>query len=285
MLEFPEISVIARQLQRETVGKMVTGVLPPVKPHRFCWFNGDPAGYEARIKGSRITGAEGFGIYVELAFDNGLRLCFNDGVNVRLMEGKKPAAYQLLIRLDDGRALAFTVAMYGGLILHDDGYDDEYYRKSRAAADPLSKVFAGRYWMALEAANPKLSAKAFLATEQRFPGLGNGVLQDILFRAKIHPRRKLESMSGEEKAGLLAAAAAVLGEMEAAGGRDTEKDIYGNPGQYRTIMSKSGLKSGCPACGGAIAKAAYLGGSVYYCPRCQPEETAPQGAAGIKERV
>ena len=273
MLEYPEIAVIARQLQKETAGKMVTAVLPPMKPHKFCWFNGDPAGYEAQLKGSRITAAEGFGIFVELVFDNGRRLCFNYGVNVRLTGGEKPpAACQLLIRLDDGTALAFTVAMYGGIYLHDGSYGDEYYVKSRAAEPPLSQAFSARYEKALGEAGPKLTAKAFLATEQRFPGIGNGVLQDILFRANIHPRRRLESLSGNEKAGLLEAVTSVLGEMETAGGRDTEKDIYGQPGGYRTIMSKNGMKSGCPVCGGPIVKAAYLGGSVYYCPVCQPEK-------------
>ena len=122
---------------------------------------------------------------------------------------------------------------------------DEYYVKSRAAEPPLSQAFSARYEKALGEAGPKLTAKAFLATEQRFPGIGNGVLQDILFRANIHPRRRLESLSGDEKAGLLEAVTSVLGEMETAGGRDTEKDIYGQPGGYRTIMSKNGMKSRC----------------------------------------
>lgn len=75
------------------------------------------------------------------------------------------------------------------------------------------------------------------------------MLQDILFRANIHPRRRLESMSGDEKAGLLAAVTSVLGEMETAGGRDTEKDIYGQPGrlphhhvQKRHEIRLSGLR-------------------------------------------
>lgn len=80
---------------------------------------------------------------MELVFDNGRRLCFNDGVNVRLTGGEKPpAACQLLIRLDDGTALAFTVAMYGGIYLHDGSYRDEYYVKSRAAEPPLSQAFS-----------------------------------------------------------------------------------------------------------------------------------------------
>lgn len=35
----------------------------------------------------------------------------------------------------------------------------------------------------------KLTAKTFLAAEQRIPGLGNGVLQGILFQACIYLKR------------------------------------------------------------------------------------------------
>ena len=53
------------------------------------------------------------------------------------------------------------------------------------------------------------------------------------------------------------------------GGRDAEKDIYGNPGGYKTILSRLTYKSPCPRCGGTIIKESYMGGSVYYCPSCQ----------------
>jgi len=43
------------------------------------------------------------------------------------------------------------------------------------------------------------SIKFLLATEQRIPGLGNGVLQDILFKAKIHPKRKVADLSEKNK--------------------------------------------------------------------------------------
>ena len=54
------------------------------------------------------------------------------------------------------------------------------------------------------------------------------------------------------------------------GGRDTEKDLFGNFGKYKTILSKNTYKNPCPNCGGTITKEAYLGGSVYYCQICQP---------------
>lgn len=40
------------------------------------------------------------------------KLCVNDGVNLRLMpEDEAPKNYQLLIKLQNGMALVFTVAM------------------------------------------------------------------------------------------------------------------------------------------------------------------------------
>jgi formamidopyrimidine-DNA glycosylase len=115
----------------------------------------------------------------------------------------------------------------------------------------------------------KLSAKAFLATEQRIPGLGNGVSQDILWHAKIHPKRKINTLSGEEFKQLFRSVQTILNKMTELGGRDTEKDLYGNNGGYLTKMSKNTSGSTCPDCDGLIIKETYLGGSIYYCRNCQ----------------
>ncbi|RHR22898.1 endonuclease VIII [Clostridium sp. AF19-22AC] len=271
MLEFPEVMARAAQLEKEVAGKKVTAVLPPNKSHKFCWFNGAPNLYEERIKDRRIESVSGFGIFVEILFDNGERLAVNDGVNVRFTDSTKlPKTYQLLIIFDDQTALSFTVAMYGGIILHHGDYDNEYYEKSLHAVSPLSEEFSAYYDRILAEGKPNLSAKAFLATEQRFPGIGNGVVQDILFEAGIHPKRKLNTLSQDDIIKLKESIVTVLEEMLKAGGRDTEKDIYGENCGYQTKMSKNSLTKGCPMCGGEITKEAYLGGSVYYCPKCQP---------------
>jgi formamidopyrimidine-DNA glycosylase len=57
--------------------------------------------------------------------------------------------------------------------------------------------------------------------------------------------------------------------MTESGGRDTEKDLYGNPGGYPTILSKNTFGNPCKKCGSKIVKEAYLGGSVYFCSGCQ----------------
>lgn len=273
MLELPEVLTRSAQLREHVVGKRVEQVLPPSKPHKFCWYQGEPEAYDEMLRGCTVTAATGFGLFVELAFDNGCKFCWNDGANARLLpREKRPKHYQLAIAFTDGMDLVFTVAMYGGLILHDGVYDNEYYLKSKEAVSPFSGAFSGYYHKLLAHSKPNLSAKAFLATQQRFPGIGNGVLQDILFAAGIPPKRKIGTLGEAEKEKLLACTVEVLRDMTARGGRDTEKDLFGQAGGYPTRLSRNTLAYGCPQCGGRIVKEAYLGGAVYYCPVCQPME-------------
>jgi formamidopyrimidine-DNA glycosylase len=270
MLEYPEVLTISRQLNQNIAGKKIEKVLTPTKVHKFCWFNGEPSEYHNILKGSRVESAEGFGIYVEIKFNNGYKLCFNDGVNVRLLQSDdKLKDYQLLLKFDDGMLIVFTVAMYGGIILHNGSYDDEYYKKSKQSISVFSPDFNEFYYKMLNETNPNMSMKAFLATKQGFPGIGNGVLQDILFKAQLHPKRKISSLNEKEKETLLSVIVSVMKSMTECGGRDTEKDIFGNKGKYKVLMSKNAVNGNCPKCGGQVVKETYLGGSIYYCSSCQ----------------
>lgn len=272
MIELPEALTYERQMNQILIGKTVDRVLPPSTPHKFCWFSGDPSEYDGLMRGKCVEGAEGFGIYVELHLSDGIRLTFNDGVNVRWIPngGKLPDKYQLLILFEDGGALSFTVAMYGGILCGKGMPDNKYYQASRTGVSPLSAAFTTAYLEQLIAQTKQsVSLKAFLATEQRIPGLGNGCLQDILLCAGQHPKTKISQLSANEVRRLCQSVVTVLKEMKELGGRDTEKDLFGNPGGYHTKLSRNTLAKGCPYCGGSICKEAYLGGAIYYCPVCQ----------------
>ena len=143
---------------------------------------------------------------------------------------------------------------------------------AREKPSPLSEEFTRVYFQELcETRNfEKLSAKAFLATEQRVPGLGNGVLQDILFHAGIHPKRKMGTISPRELGGLFSSVKSTLQTMVEDGGRDTEKDLFDEPGGYETILSRKSVGTPCPRSGEPITRATYGGGSVYSCATCQP---------------
>lgn len=272
MIELPEGLTLARQAEEVLKDKTVTEVFPPSYLHKFTFFAGDPAEYGATLKGRKVTGAKASGIFVDLLFEGGAVLSFNDGVNIRYAGpgAAVPGKYQLLITFEDGSFVWFTVAMYGGIALHDGNWDNKYYRASLESLSPLNDRYDRAVFDALIAGETKnITAKALLATGQRIPGVGNGVLQDILFNAKIHPKRKIQSFTAEETGALFLSLKDTLKAMADAGGRDTETDMLGRKGGYEAILSKNTLDKPCPRCGAAIVKEPYMGGAVYFCPVCQ----------------
>jgi len=274
MLELPEAFCMARQITDFLRGKRIGDVLPLVSPHKFAWFAGDPAVYPAMLAGRTIESAVSHGGMVEILLGE-TSLLLSDGVNIRFHEDQStvPKKHQLLLEFEDGTLLCFSVQMYGGIICFtEDRYDSEYYRTAMEKPSPLSGEFSSGYFRHLTdfEKTAKLSAKAFLATEQRIPGLGNGVLQDILFRARIHPKRKMDTLEEGEREALFSAVKSVLREMTDRGGRDTEHDLFGSPGGYGTLLCRNTAGCPCPACGTPIEKSSYMGGSVYVCPGCQP---------------
>ena len=183
-----------------------------------------------------------------------------------------PAKHQLRLDLDDGSTLVVAVAMYGGIQVFGDGENDNpYYRVAMSLPSPLGDGFDPAYFAEMLDAEgaAALSAKAFLATEQRIPGLGNGVLQDILWNARLHPRHKVGFLDDDARDRLYGAVTTTLAQMARDGGRDTERDLFGWPGGYATVMSRLTLELPCPRCGSRKVKESYLGGAVYYCPECQ----------------
>ena len=272
MLEIPEAQTIARQLEATAKGKRIARAVAAASPHGFAWYFGDPALYGGLLDGKEITAAAAYGGRPELHAGD-MRVSFGDGVNVRYLAAgaKRPAKHQLLLEFGEGDAICCTVQMYGGLWAFPDGMNNDfYYKVAKEKPSPLSDAFDAAYFGSLLSdETKKLSAKAFLATEQRIPGLGNGVLQDILWRAKIHPKRKMSALADSELETMFQTVKSLLSEMTQKGGRDTEKDLFGEPGGYITVMSRKNDGMPCPTCGDLIRRMAYMGGNVYVCEGCQ----------------
>ncbi len=273
MIELVEANVLAAQLNETICGKRISKVTILYSPHKFAFFHGDALTYDDLLRGKQVGEAAPNGGQVRLEIED-LVFVFGDGVELRYHENgaRRPAKHQLMMEFEDGSALTGSVQMYGFLwCFHEKEFDNIYYLVARERPSPLTEMFDEEYFYGILCAPgaEKLSAKAVLATEQRIPGLGNGVLQDILYYARIHPKRKVGTFTGEDRERLFRSIKTTLSQMVALGGRDTEKDLYGNPGGYHTKLSKNTLNFPCSVCGGDIRKEAYLGGSIYYCDRCQ----------------
>jgi formamidopyrimidine-DNA glycosylase len=273
MIELPEASTLAAQINKTIRGKKIANVTAAHTPHKLVWYYGDPDEYPSLLVGHSIDKATAFGALVQIKVGDSAILV-GDGVNLRFHDKNDhyPNKHQLLVEFEDRTAISASVQMYGGVGCFRQGaLDNPYYQAAKEKPSPLSSQFSEKYFSKLISAPEvqKLSAKAFLATEQRIPGIGNVVLQDILFNARAHPKKKINTFSDREKKSLFNSTKAVLLEMSRWGGRDTEKDLFGNPGGYETKLSKKTVGKPCPDCGSAISKENYLGGSIYFCAKCQ----------------
>ncbi len=271
MIELPEAVVLAGQIERTLAGRGVVKAQANQSPHKFAWYSGDPARYPDLLCGKVIQRANACANNVEIYAGDRV-LVITTPIKYHAPGEPLPKKHQLMLEFDDGAAITCTVQMWGGMLCLAEGELGSLpdYPIAKRKPSPLSQQFDRAYFDSLFDENTgSLSAKAFLATEQRIPGLGNGVLQDILWTVRIHPRRKMATLAADETGGMLAAVKSVLADMTAQGGRDTERDLFDQPGGYRTILSKNTVGTPCPACGALIVKEPYLGGSIYFCPGCQ----------------
>ena len=272
MLEIPESLTIARQINESIRGKRIREAEAAHTPHSFAWYSGEPQFYSDVMEGREIGEAKGIGSMIEISLGD-YSFLVGDGTNVRYFApGEKlPERYQTRITFEDESSVVCTIQMYGAMFLvQPDSYDNPYYLVGKSKPMPNTEDFTYAYFKQLfEDLSGTVSMKAFLATGQRIPGLGNGVLQDILLEAGLHPKRKIGGLTEGQKRRIYDAVCGTLEKMTIAGGRDTEKDFFGRPGGYQTMLSKKTVGKPCPYCGNEIQKASYLGGTVYFCPVCQ----------------
>ena len=244
----PKLSYWPASSARTLAGKCIQRAVANQSPHKFAWYTGDPANYNSLLAGKVIRGAAAFGNHVEIHADEML-LTISTPIKYHAPGEKLPPKHQLLLELDGGAAVTCTVQMWGAMCCFPKGTQGALpdYQVAKQRPSPLETAFDEAYFDSLIPAEPgSLSAKMFLATEQRIPGLGNGVLQDILWTAQIHPRRKLVDIGLGEMNEMFTAVKTVLRQMTDQGGRDTERDLFDRPGGYRTILSKNTAGQPCP---------------------------------------
>lgn len=276
MIEAPEARYLCEQLNNTVKGKLITNVFALFTPHKFAWFSDDPEKYAEWLLGKTIDSAQSQGGMVEITIADRV-LVLTDGVNLRYYApGEKlPAKHQLLIGFEDESCLVASIRMYGGMMCYEknaiNGNLSAYYEAARSKPQVLSDAFSKEHFLQLinEESAQKKSAKAFLATEQRIPGLGNGVLQDILYHTHIHPKKKIAELSDAQREQMFYQVKETMSDIYRQGGRNTETDLFGTSGKYEACLSKDTAGSSCPRCGEAIVKENYLGGSIYYCRGCQ----------------
>jgi formamidopyrimidine-DNA glycosylase len=275
MFELPECMTLARQMNNIMKGRVIASGNLGNSPHKFVWYNRSEDEFAKLIEGRSIGEPYVKGRWLFVPIDPGYVLVIGECGGKALFHepgGKAPKKYHLQILFDDASFFTITTQMWGAMELYEKGEElhREYIKGMKTT--PVEPEFSFEYFddlIALLAEGKKRSAKSLLTQEQIIPGLGNAIAQDILFRAKLHPKHPIADLDDGQKGELYRAILETVQEAIEKGGRYDEFDLHGERGGYVRMMDKNAAGRPCPTCGSTIEKIQYLGGACYLCPTCQ----------------
>jgi formamidopyrimidine-DNA glycosylase len=286
MFELPELVTLASQVNASLRGRTVRSGSLGNKPHKFVWYNRSPEEFARLTAGRRIGLAHARGRWLFIPLEPGYVLLLGECGGRMLFhppDALLPDTFHLRLDFEDGSALTVTTAMWGAMELWEAGaeQDRQYIRDMRPT--PVDPEFTVDYFTRLVdevLRGEKRSVKGLLTQDQLIPGLGNAIAQDILFRARLHPRHPLAALDDDRRRALHEAIVTTVREAIDLGGRYDERDLFGNPGGYVRRMDAAAAGHPCPACGTTVEKIQYLGGACYLCPSCQDEQAARDPSGG-----
>ena len=113
--------------------------------------------------------------------------------------------------------------------------------------------------------------KSFLLDQSKLAGIGNFYIHDILFLAKLHPLRTVDTLNDAEIEALAQAIRDRLQLSTDKGGAGYEMNLYGQKGGFTMDDILIGYREGepCPTCDTSIEKIKTGSTSSFICPRCQ----------------
>jgi formamidopyrimidine-DNA glycosylase len=275
MFELPEYINLAKQINSALTGKTIQSGNLGNSPHKFVWYNRSQEEFYSLTKGKTIGEAYARGRWLFIPLEPGYTLLFGECGGKILFhprESEPPKKYHLHLGFTDGTFLTATTRMWGAMELYEQGLElqREYVKDMRPT--PSDPEFTPSYFGNLiddMVPEKKRSVKGLLTQEQIIPGLGNAIAQDILFKARLHPRHPIADLDEAQRTELYGAIIETVEEITVQGGRYDEFDLYGQKGGYVRLMDKNALQRPCQRCGGDIEKIQFLGGACYLCPDCQ----------------
>jgi formamidopyrimidine-DNA glycosylase len=275
MFELPEFATLCRQMNDTLTGKVIVQGSLGNSPHKFVWYNRTPDEFDTLTRDKVVGPARSRGRWLFVPLDPGYVLLVGEcggKVLYHAAGSQLPAKYHLHLTFADGSALTAATQMWGAYELYEAGQEQERQYVKDMRPTPTDPEFTFDYFSTLVdslLSGEKRSVKALLTQEQLIPGLGNAIAQDIMFRARLHPRHPIADLDRDRRQTLHSAIVRTVREVIDQGGRYDEYDLYGRPGDYVRLMDGKAAGRPCPECGTTVEKIQYLGGACYLCPKCQ----------------
>jgi formamidopyrimidine-DNA glycosylase len=276
-VELPEAKIIAEQMNQELKGKRVKSYLVKdcERLQRIGMMDKNLTSFNQLVDG-KIESIVSRGNVVRVRFDNGANLILGPEYGGEIFYHTDVAnvpRFHLRLDFSDGTLLTVRLTSMGVIqVLKDDELERSYVYKrdfDSTKLSPTDEEFTFERFSEQMADQNKMLKSVLVGKDAILVGISNSSFQDILYRARLHPKRKASELETEEKRSLYDAILLVLKERIRLNGKDKFQDLYGKQGGYTPAMGPNMKQQTCPQCGTKIEKLSMGGGHVYLCPNCQ----------------
>lgn len=275
MPELPEVETTRRHLADALEGVHILSA--ELARDRMARRNRRPSDVPERLAGRAVSRVGRIGKFIVVELDHDLRWVIHLGMSgrLRIVDPTEPMERHanlvvwlssgLQVRFVDPRTFGFTAVWTpeewdesAMPALGPDALED------LPSSDEFGRSLAGR----------TAPIKALLLDQRILAGLGNIYADEVLIRARVHPRRPGGSLSPEEVRRLRQAVRPVLEAGIQYGGTSLDDLAYllpdGRAGEYLSRLlayGRTGLP--CNACGTPIERIVIAQRSSHFCPTCQ----------------
>ena len=271
MPELPEVETVRRGLEKLILGKKITTIdirYPKMIKTDLDQFQKELPGQVVKSMGRR-------GKY--------LLFYLTDKVLIShlRMEGKyfyypdqvpERKHAHVLIHFEDGGTLVYEdVRKFGTMELLAPELLEAYFLSKKLGPEPTEQDFNLEIFIgALK--KSKKPIKSHLLDQTLVAGLGNIYVDEVLWRAKVHPASPSQSLTIAEATAIHNQTISVLGQAVEKGGSTirTYTNAFGEDGtmqDFHQVYDKAG--QACSRCGAIIEKIQLGGRGTHFCPKCQ----------------
>ena len=271
MPELPEVETVVRDLLPLITGRTIRTVRHGRKPLRKPWL----PRWNRLLTGTAVTGIRRRGKWIVIELSSSSRLVVHLGMTGQFTAtaAAEPVADHVHIRfeLDDGSDLRFRdPRRFGSVTFYPDETAVEDFFKGIGLGPEPFELDPAYFRQAVRKSNRTL--KAILLDQRIVAGVGNIYADESCGRARLHPRRRGNTLTDVEADRLREAIAAVLTTAIARRG-STIRDYVGGSGlrggfqnEFR-VYGRTGEP--CGVCRTPIECIRLSGRSSHFCPACQ----------------
>lgn len=270
MAELPEIAKLSNQMRDTLRGKTVESVT--IIQEKCSNISLDE--FQKRTSGAQIEHIQNKGKWIITTLSNGENILLSLGMGADVLffdnEVNEAGKYQIKLLFGDGSGYTARFWWFGKFLLVSNDKLASEPNTKEIAIDPFDEKFTLEYFTSL-LKGKKTQIKSFLMNQKNIGGIGNMYMHDILFKAHLHPQKKISDMSEDDIKLLYNAIMDILNLSREKGTFAYESDFFGQKGGFTMDYFLVGYKENqpCPVCGENIVSIKTGSTSTFICPTCQ----------------